>query len=134
MSRSEEREEQVHVPGRARLSLQARNPIRKRLIGRIQDHGPHSEPLCLQLDKAALVEVGSEDPRHPIEGALVRGDKRGWRAAEAGTQLIRLIFHRPQTIERIELEFNENDAARTQEFVLRWMPIMGLPREIVRQK
>jgi hypothetical protein len=80
------------------------------------------------------VEVTSEDPRHPIEGALMRGDKHGWRALEAGTQTIRLIFDTPQDIERIELAFDENEAARTQEFVLRWMPNMGQPREIIRQQ
>jgi hypothetical protein len=80
------------------------------------------------------VEVTSEDPQHPIEGALVRGDERGWRASEAGTQTIRLVFDRPQNIERIELAFDENEAARTQEFVLRWMPNMGQPREIIRQQ
>jgi len=30
--------------------------------------------------------------------------------------------------------FEEHEAARTQEFVLRWMPKMGQPREIVRQQ
>lgn len=59
---------------------------------------------------------------------------RGWRASEAGTQMIRLIFHRPQNIERIELAFDENEAARTQEFVLRWSSNMGEPREVVRQQ
>lgn len=134
MPRSEEREEQVHVPYRNQPSQRERNSLRKRLIGRIQNDAPHSEPRWLQLGTAASVEVTSEDPRYPIEAALVRGDKRGWRALEAGTQVIRLIFDRPQNIERMELEFDENDAARTQEFVLRWMPDMGQPREIVRQQ
>ena len=134
MPRSEEREEQVHVPHRNRPSQQEGKSLRKRLISRVQDDALHSEPRWLELDRAASVEVTSEDPRHPIEAALLRGDKRGWRASEAGTQLIRLIFDRPRNIERIELEFDENDAARTQEFVLRWMPNMGQPREIVRQQ
>ena len=76
----------------------------------------------------------SEDPEYPIEGALVRGDNRRWRASEAGTQTIRLIFDKSQNIERIELAFDENASARTQEFVLRWMPKMGQSREIVRQQ
>ena len=134
MPRSEERKEQVHVPARNRPSQHGGNYLRKCLIGRVQDDAPHSEPRWLELDRAASVEVTSEDPLHPIEAALVRGDKRGWRASEAGTQLIRLIFDIPQNIERIELEFDEKDAARTQEFVLRWMPNMGQPRDIVRQQ
>ena len=48
--------------------------------------------------------------------------------------MIRVIFDKPQNIERIELAFDENKSARTQEFVLRWMPNMGQPREIVRQQ
>ena len=64
----------------------------------------------------------------------MRGDKRGWRASDAGTQTIRLIFDRPQNIERIELAFDENASVRTQEFVLRWMPKVGQTREIVRQQ
>jgi hypothetical protein len=48
--------------------------------------------------------------------------------------MIRLIFDRPQNIERIELALEENKAARTQEFVLRWRPNMGEPYEIVRQQ
>lgn len=134
MPRPEEREQQVHVPKWNRPPQHKGNFLRKRLISRVQDGAQHSEPRWLELDRAASVEVTSEDPRHPIEGALVRGDKRGWRALEAGTQVIRLIFDRPQNIERIELEFDENDAARTQEFVLRWMPNVGQPREIVRQQ
>jgi hypothetical protein len=102
------------------------SPIRQIALG--------LEPRWLELDRTASVEVTSEDPQYPIEGALVRGDKRGWRASEPGTQIVRLTFDRPQNIERIELAFDENDAARTQEFVLRWMPNMGQPCEIVRQQ
>ena len=108
--------------------------MRKRLISPIRQSAPGSEPRWLELDKTASVEVTSEDPQHPIEGALLRDDKRGWRASEAGTQTVRLIFDQPQNIERIELAFDENEAARTQEFVLRWMPNTGDPREIVRQQ
>jgi len=132
--RSEEREEQVHVPSRDLRSQQEEDSLRKRLISPIRQVAPRSEPRWLELDRAASVEVTSEDPQHPIEGALVRGDKRGWRASEAGTQMIRLTFDRPQNIERIELAFDENEAARTQEFVLRWRPNMGEPYEIVRQQ
>ena len=108
--------------------------MRKRLITPIRHVAPAAEPRWLELDRAASVEVTSEDAQHPIEGALVRDDKRGWRATEAGTQIVRLIFDQPQNIERIELTFHENESARTQEFVLRWMPNTGQPQEIIRQQ
>lgn len=113
---------------------QEEKSMRKRLITPIRQVVPSSERRWLELDRAATVEVTSEDPQHPIEGALVSDDKRGWRASEAGTQTVRLIFDQPQNIERIELAFDENELARTQEFVLRWMPNTGQPHEIVRQQ
>jgi hypothetical protein len=89
----------------------------------------------LDLDKAASVEVTSEDESYPIESALLAGEKRGWLAAEPGSQTIRLIFDNPQRLRRIWLAFEDNEVVRTQEFVLRWSPHVGRPfREIVRQQ
>src|SRR5256712_13951548 len=60
---------------------------------------------------------------------------RGWRAADPGTQTIRLIFDQPQRLTRISLVFEENEIKRTQEVVLRWSPDGGRSfREIVRQQ
>ncbi len=60
---------------------------------------------------------------------------RGWRAADSGTQTIRLIFDEPQRLKRISLVFEETETERTQEFVLRWSPDGGRSfREIVRQQ
>jgi len=82
-----------------------------------------------------LVEVTSEEKDHPIESALIPGESKGWRASEPGTQTIRLIFDRPQTLKRISLVFEEKETSRTQEFVLRWSPSQeGSFREIVRQQ
>ena len=59
----------------------------------------------------------------------------GWRAAESGTQTIRLIFDQPQSLRRISLVFEENETERSQEFVLRWSGDGGRSfREIVRQQ
>jgi hypothetical protein len=132
--RSDEREAQAHVPYPHRPAQQKEKALRKRLISPIRQVAQVPEVQWLDLDRAASVEVTSEDPQHPIEGALVREDKRGWRASEAGTQTVRLVFDQPQNIERIELAFDEHEAARTQEFVLRWMPNTGQPHEIVRQQ
>ena len=134
MPPSSDFEEQAHVTFRHRKLPQEKKCMRKRLITPIRQVVPSSEPRWLKLDRAAAVEVTSEDSQHPIEGALVRNDKRGWRASEAGTQTVRLIFDQPQNIERIELAFDENESARTQEFVLRWMPNTGQLHEIVRQQ
>jgi hypothetical protein len=89
----------------------------------------------LDVERAALVEVTSEDNDHPVESAFVSGDALGWRAAVPGTQTIRLIFDQPQKLRAILLVFEENDIPRTQEFVLRWSPDGGSSfREIVRQQ
>jgi hypothetical protein len=47
---------------------------------------------------------------------------RGWRAADPGTQTIRLIFDAPQRLTRISLVFEETAIKRTHEFVLRRSP------------
>jgi hypothetical protein len=89
----------------------------------------------LDVERAAVVEVTSEDKDWPVESAFVSGNARGWRAAEAGSQTIRLVFDQPQRLRCISLVFEENETARTQEFVLRWFPDGGSSvKEIVRQQ
>lgn len=87
------------------------------------------------MDRIASVEVTSEENGYPIESALLRAEKRGWRAATAGTQVIRLIFDEPQKLKRIRLVFEDAESTRTQEFVLRWSSDTERSfREIVRQQ
>jgi hypothetical protein len=89
----------------------------------------------LDLPNLGMVEFTSEDETHPIECALQLGERLGWRAAEAGPQIIRLRFDQPQQLKRIWLVFEETEAQRIQEFVLRWSPDHGPSfREIVRQQ
>jgi hypothetical protein len=89
----------------------------------------------LDVERAAVVEVTSEDNDHPVESAFVSGNVRGWRAAAPGTQTIRLVFDQPQPLRCLSLVFEENETARTQEFVLRWSPDGGTSvKEIVRQQ
>src|SRR5215472_6757259 len=76
----------------------------------------------LDLAQAARVEVSSEAEGYPVEGALLKDVQGGWRASEPGIQTIRLLFDHPQTIRVIQLVFKEKELARTQEFVLRWLP------------
>ena len=104
--------------------------MRKRLIG----HIPADGEGWLDLEKLTQVEISSEDPTHPIDLALTdRGD--GWRAAQSGEQVIRVLFDEPHALRLIELKFEEHHTARTQEFLLRWSPDGGKSyRDIVRQQ
>jgi hypothetical protein len=109
--------------------------MRKRLIN------PTAQPLrtlrqdWLDLERAAVVEVTSEDKDFPVESAFVSGDARGWRAAAPGRQTIRLIFDHPQRLRCVSLVFEEDETGRTQEFVLRWSSDDGSTlKEIVRQQ
>ncbi len=109
--------------------------MRKRLIARIpiavETHGEAS----LDLERLATVEVTSEDKDFPIESSLAMEPTQGWRAAEPGTQTIRLVFNEPQELKRISLVFEDNETERTQEFVLRASASPSGPfREIVRQQ
>lgn len=89
----------------------------------------------LDLEQLARVEITSEDPRYPIEAALVRDGRPGWLAGGPGLQIVRLVFDEPQRIRRVWLHFAERTVVRTQEFVLRWGTGDGQPtREVVRQQ
>jgi hypothetical protein len=89
----------------------------------------------LSLESLARVDVTSEEPAHPVEGALTSGDDRGWRASEPGPQTIRVLFDRPVHIRRVRLLFLEPEETRTQEFVLRASFDDGRPpRDLVRQQ
>jgi hypothetical protein len=109
--------------------------MRKRLITPGPQAGTHHDEGWLDLDRIAVVEVTSEDEDYPVESALAVAEVRGWRAADSGTQTIRLIFDQPQNLRRISLVFEETEIQRTQEFVLRWSGDGGRSfREIVRQQ
>jgi hypothetical protein len=109
--------------------------MRKCLITTTSQVPPHLDEGWLDLDRAAMVEVTSEDKDYPIEAALVSGEMQGWRAADSRTQTIRLIFNHPQTLKRVALVFEETETERTQEFALRWSSDGARSfREIVRQQ
>jgi hypothetical protein len=89
----------------------------------------------LDLEQVARVEVSSEAEGFPVEGALVKEVRGGWRASEPSVQTIRLLFDHPQTIRLIRLVFKEKEFPRTQEFVLRWLPQGASAwKDIVRQQ
>jgi hypothetical protein len=109
--------------------------MRKRLITPTPESIRTRGESWLDVEQQAIVEVTSEDKHYPVESAFVSGDAQGWRAAAPGSQTIRLVFDQPQRLRSISLVFEENETARTQEFVLRWSPDGGNSvKEIVRQQ
>jgi hypothetical protein len=109
--------------------------MRKRLIDPTAERPGTLGQGWLDLERAAVVEVTSEDKDFPVESAFASEDVRGWRAATPGSQTIRLIFDRPQRLRCVSLVFEEGETARTQEFVLRWLSDGGSTvKEIVRQQ
>jgi hypothetical protein len=110
--------------------------MRKRIIQAGTDENPTTDDqVWLDLENLVEVEVTSEDAEHPIESALTESGGSGWRAQQPGIQTIRLLFDRPQSIDRIQLVFEEQARERTQEFVLRWSPEGATAvRDIVRQQ
>jgi len=109
--------------------------MRKRLITPTPETVRSRSEGRLDVERAAMVEITSEDKDYPVESAFASVEAQGWRAAEAGTQTIRLVFDQPQRLKRISVVFEEQEIARTQEFVLRWSADGGNSfREIVRQQ
>jgi hypothetical protein len=112
--------------------------MRKRIIG--QEGGSHevrSDERWLDLEHVAEVEVTSENANFPIESAFTfEREGGGWRAAEPGKQLVRIVFDPPVALHQIRLRFVENLTVRTQEFVLRWAAKrdQSTMRDIVRQQ
>lgn len=110
--------------------------MRKRIISEAPIEAPLSaEQPWLDLEQIAEVEVTSEDPAYPIEGALMGQGSAGWRAGSPGEQSIRLIFQKPQSLRHLQLLFVEDKMARQQEFTLSWSAGEEEPvQEIVRQQ
>jgi hypothetical protein len=109
--------------------------MRKRLITATSNSIRPQGEGWLDVARTAVVEITSEDKDFPIEFAFGSGEGPGWRASAPGRQTIRLVFDQPQRIRCIALVFEENEIARTQEFVLRWSSDGGSTvKEIVRQQ
>ena len=108
--------------------------MRKSQITRIPQNAPLRDQAWMDVDRIASVEVSSEEIDYPIESALLLEGKGGWRAANSGTQTIRLLFDEPQKLRRILLVFEDTENSRTREFVLRRSRDITYSREIVRQQ
>lgn len=108
--------------------------MRKRLVPPTAERRSRGQGW-LDLERAAVVEVTSEDKDYPVESAFASEGARGWRAEAPGRQTIRLIFDHPQRLRCVSLVFEEHETGRTQEFVLRWSSDGGSTfKEIVRQQ
>lgn len=79
--------------------------MRKRQISPTLPSDPPSGQAWLDLNRTALVEVTSEENGYPIESALLEAESPGWRAANSGTQTIRLVFDEPQKLRRYPAGF-----------------------------
>ena len=109
--------------------------MRKRIITTDKNKIATPDDAWLNLEEIAEVEISSEDIAYPIEFALLPNQSSGWRAAEPGTQIIRLMFSNPQKLTRIWLSFAETSTERTQEFKIRYSSDNGESfQEIVRQQ
>jgi hypothetical protein len=111
-------------------------PLRKRILAHepAERRSLSEDAGWLPLGEIATVDISSEDPEFPIEGALLPGGT-GWRAGQPGKQQIRIIFDTPRSLRRIQLRFEDASMERTQQFVLSWSGPDGSPgREIVRQQ
>ncbi len=89
--------------------------------------------LWRNLERIARVEISSEDEQFPIEHALGKNAKTGWRAAGTGPQLIRLHFDEPLNIKRLQLHFIDKAAERSQEFAV-FAGAGAELKEVVRQQ
>ena len=91
--------------------------MRKRLITPAPETVRSRGEGWLDIAQAATVEFTSEAEDYPVESAFGAGQSPGWRAGTPGPQTIRLVFDQPQNLKLISLVFEENETARTQEFV-----------------
>jgi hypothetical protein len=99
----------------------------------IRPAAPIADHDWRNLDEEVEIELTSEHPDCPIEGALLPDGADGWRADAPGAQTISLSWPSPITISRIRLVFEELGQSRTQEFVIRAGTNDGM-REVVRQQ
>lgn len=96
--------------------------MRKQIMTTEAPAAPLESNQWVDLERAARVEISSEDSAHPIEAVLLPGSDTFWRAAHPGLQKIRLYFDEPLRLRRVRLTFGELEVQRTQEFSLRWLP------------
>ena len=95
--------------------------MRKKVIGSGDTPESRSEQW-LELGELATIEITSEDPNFPIESALTSGKGPGWRAAERGKHIIRIIFDRPRPLHRIDSSFRKRKLSELRNSVFSGQP------------
>lgn len=112
--------------------------LRKQIL--LPDTAAKSRPVTPELDVPAVATVflTSEAPDHPIDHVFDRQRGPGatrWIAAAPGEQTLVLAFDAPQPIERVLVEIEETEVARTNQLQLA-LSCDGEQsyREIVRQE
>ncbi len=109
--------------------------MRKRIFDDSPQEASPTDQGWLDVERLAQVELTSEDAGHPFESALLPGSGPGWQASGPGQQTIRLLFDAPARLSRIHLVFEEEEQARTQEFMVRWLPAGAESyRQLLRQQ
>jgi hypothetical protein len=109
--------------------------VRKTVIDLAAVHSePRPEQEWLNLEEMAKVEVTSEDPRFPLESALVSRKGSGWRAAQRGKQLIRIMFDKPTRLRRIRPSFRRRKSRGPRNSLFSGRRARGPFTEIVRQQ
>lgn len=92
-------------------------------------------PKWLDVRTLARVHASSEDPQYSIQHAFRTSSRRGWRAADAGPQVVEVRFHQPRDLTRIRLVFDDDREERTQQFTISWSAGRGERHgEVVRQQ
>jgi hypothetical protein len=111
--------------------------LRKRVITK-PSRAPSPIEGSIPIEDIAVVEVTSEQPHHPIDHAFDSSRGPGatrWVADVPGTQLVTLVFDRPQTIRQIGIEVEETEVGRTQELSVAASSDDGRTyRELIRQE
>src|SRR5580692_6636106 len=106
MARSRKAKEKKKASARGKDSVVS---MRKRLISANPRDRVSFDEGGLNLANLGMVEITSEDEAYPVECALQLGERRGWRAAGPGPQIVRLLFDQPRRLRRICLVFEESE-------------------------
>jgi hypothetical protein len=72
----------------------------------------------LDLLANADISASSSASAHPITDAFRSGAFGGWQAGRTGPQIIRIRFHQPRDVQRIQFVFASPTVARLQELVV----------------
>jgi hypothetical protein len=107
--------------------------MRQRIVERTEATcaGRASDIHCLPVENIAEIEITSEHPDRPIEGALSETGTAGSVAGSPGEQTITIVFDEPQRVRKMTLKFVESERSRTQEFVLTWASQSGSPPQVI---